>query len=40
MEKDFDSLLSANALPRLNTLRFGNDHTEGLSKGKPTLLRM
>jgi len=35
-KKDFDSLLSANALPRLNTLRFGNDHTEGLSKGKPT----
>jgi len=35
-KKDFDSLLAINALPRLNTLRFGNDHTEGLSKGRPT----
>jgi DNA-binding beta-propeller fold protein YncE len=35
-KKDFDSLLAIEALPRLNTLRFGNDHTEGLSKGKPT----
>jgi YVTN family beta-propeller protein len=33
---DFDSLLKADALPQLNTLRFGNDHTEGLSLGKPT----
>ena len=35
-KKDFDSLLAHNALPRLNTLRFSNDHTDGLSKGKPT----
>jgi hypothetical protein len=35
-KKDFDSLLANNALPQLNTLRFGNDHTEGLSKGRPT----
>lgn len=35
-KRDFDSLLAANALPRLNTLRIINDHTEGLSKGKPT----
>jgi DNA-binding beta-propeller fold protein YncE len=35
-KRDFDSLVSANALPRLNTIRFGNDHTEGLSKGKLT----
>jgi YVTN family beta-propeller protein len=35
-KKDFDSLLAAGGLPRLNTLRFGNDHTEGLRKGKPT----
>jgi len=35
-KKDFDSLLAAGALPHLNTLRFGNDHTEGLRKGKPT----
>jgi hypothetical protein len=33
---DFDSLLAAGALPALNTLRLGNNHTEGLSKGKPT----
>jgi DNA-binding beta-propeller fold protein YncE len=35
-KRDFDSLLAVNALPRLNTIRLGNDHTEGLSKGKPT----
>ncbi len=34
--RDFDSLVTANSLPRLNTLRFINDHTEGLRKGKPT----
>ncbi len=35
-KRDFDSLLSINAVPRLNTLRMGNDHTEGLRPGKPT----
>ncbi len=35
-EADFDSLLAANALPQLMTIRFGNDHTEGLSAGRPT----
>ena len=35
-KRDFDSLVSINALPRLNTLRIINDHTEGLSKGRPT----
>lgn len=35
-KKDFDSLVSINALPHLNTLRFPNDHTEGMRKGKPT----
>ena len=35
-KQDFDSLLAANALPRLNTLRIINDHTEGLKKGRPT----
>ena len=35
-KRDFDSLLTINALPRLNTLRIINDHTEGLSKGRPT----
>jgi YVTN family beta-propeller protein len=33
---DFDSLLSVNALPQLTTLRFGNDHTEGLRLNRPT----
>ena len=28
--------MAANALPQLNTLRIINDHTEGLSKGRPT----
>jgi phospholipase C len=35
-EKDFDSLVAANALPRLTTLRFGNDHTSGARIGAPT----
>ncbi|MEZ5106894.1 MAG: bifunctional YncE family protein/alkaline phosphatase family protein [Draconibacterium sp.] len=35
-KKDFDSLLAVNAVPQLNTIRFGNDHTVGLSLGKPT----
>lgn len=33
---DFDSLLAINAVPQLNTIRFGNDHTEGLKLNKPT----
>ncbi|KAA9041442.1 bifunctional YncE family protein/alkaline phosphatase family protein [Ginsengibacter hankyongi] len=37
-KKDFDSLVSVNALPRLNTLRLICDHTEGLRKGRPTPL--
>lgn len=35
-KEDFDSLLAINAVPHLNTIRFGNNHTEGLSLGKPT----
>ncbi len=35
-KRDFDSLVAINALPRMNTLRLINDHTEGLSKGRPT----
>lgn len=35
-KRDFDALLAAGKVPQLNTLRFGNDHTEGLSRGKPT----
>jgi len=35
-EKDFDSLLVRNAVPRLNTIRLGNDHTSGARVGLPT----
>ena len=35
-KKDFDSLMAINALTRFNTIRLGNDHTEGLRMGKPT----
>lgn len=34
--RDFDSLLAVNALPQLNTLHLINDHTEGLSLGRPS----
>lgn len=34
--REFDSLVLVNALPQLNTLRFINDHTEGLRQGKGT----
>jgi DNA-binding beta-propeller fold protein YncE len=34
--RDFDSLVAINQLPRLNTLRLINDHTEGLHKGAHT----
>ncbi len=35
-ERDFDSLLAANALPRFNTIRLGNNHTSGARIGAPT----
>jgi YVTN family beta-propeller protein len=35
-KRDFDSLVAINQLPQLNTLRIINDHTEGLSLGRPT----
>ncbi len=35
-KRDFDSLLAINAVPQFNSLRMGNDHTEGLKKGSPT----
>lgn len=35
-KRDFDSLLASNALPHMNTVRLGNDHTEGLAKGRLT----
>ena len=33
---DFDSLMTAGALPSLNVIRIGNDHTAGLRRGQPT----
>ncbi|MBS1510140.1 MAG: bifunctional YncE family protein/alkaline phosphatase family protein [Bacteroidetes bacterium] len=35
-KRDFDSLVAANALPQMNTLRLINDHTEGLARNRPT----
>ncbi len=35
-KRDFDRLLSEGKVPQLNTIRFGNDHTEGLRIGRPT----
>lgn len=35
-QKDFDSLLAINAVPQFNSVRFSNDHTEGLKLGRPT----
>jgi len=35
-KRDFDSLLALNAVPSFNSVRFSNDHTEGLRRGRPT----
>ena len=35
-KRDFDSLTAAGALPQLNVIRIGNDHTAGLRRGSPT----
>lgn len=35
-KRDFDSLLSLGAVPSFNSVRFSNDHTEGLRRGRPT----
>ncbi len=35
-KRDFDSMLAINKVPQFNSLRFINDHTEGLRKGRPT----
>ena len=35
-KRDFDSLLAIDKVPQLNTLHIINDHTEGLSKGRPS----
>lgn len=37
-ERDFNALLAAGNVPRLNTVRFSNDHTEGIRVGRPTPL--
>jgi YVTN family beta-propeller protein len=34
--RDFDSLLAINSVPQFNSIRFINDHTQGLSLNKPT----
>lgn len=35
-KRDFDSLLAINKVPQFNSIRFSNDHTEGLKLGRPT----
>ena len=35
-KREFDSLVAANGLPQFNSLRFINDHTEGLKIDRPT----
>ena len=35
-KREFDSLLASDAVPRFNSLRFINDHTEGAKIGRPT----
>jgi YVTN family beta-propeller protein len=35
-KQEFDSLVKADALPHMNTIRFPNDHTEGVITGRPT----
>jgi YVTN family beta-propeller protein len=34
--REFDSMVVTKSVPQLNTLRFSNDHTEGLRKGSTT----
>ncbi|WP_439505254.1 bifunctional YncE family protein/alkaline phosphatase family protein [Sediminibacterium sp.] len=35
-KRDFDSLIAINKVPQFNSIRFSNDHTEGLRLGRPT----
>lgn len=35
-KQDFEKLLAAGQVPQFNSIRFGNDHTEGLRIGRPT----
>ena len=37
-KRDFDELLAKGQIPRFNSIRFGNDHTEGLKAGRPSPL--
>ena len=39
-KRDFDSLVSINAVPQLSTIRFPNDHTQGMRVGKPSPFAM
>ena len=36
-KRDFDSLLVSGNVPQFSTIRFINDHTEGLREGRPTV---
>jgi DNA-binding beta-propeller fold protein YncE len=35
-KQDFEKLLAQGNVPQFNSIRFGNDHTEGLRLGRPT----
>lgn len=35
-KEDFEKLLAIGSIPQFNSIRFGNDHTEGLRVGRPT----
>lgn len=35
-KEDFEKLLGSGKVPQFNSIRFGNDHTEGLRIGRPT----
>jgi len=35
-KREFDSLLAVNAVPQLVTIKFPNDHTQGMATGRPT----
>lgn len=35
-KREFDSLLAVNAVPQFNSIRFSNDHTEGMRLRRPT----
>jgi len=37
-KQDFEKLISQDKVPQFNSIRFGNDHTEGLKLGRPSPL--